>query len=209
MLLAVVVAVAYAGWRWGEPVFPALERVTGVEGAPAADADAREPSPELATETLDRYEAFQAGGAGERARFDATELTSVLRHGLPGVLPPGVDRPAVELRGGEVRLRARVAVAAFPELPALDEVIGLLPDTVDLSVTGVLLPFGDGHAALQVERLEASRIPLPGRMIPGVLRALGRTDMEGLPPTALAVPLPSGLERAYVEQDHLVLVAGR
>jgi hypothetical protein len=52
-------------------------------------------------------------------------------------------------------------------------------------------------------------VPLPSRTIPGILRALGRVHREGLPPDALAVPLPGGLASAYVEEDSLVLVADR
>lgn len=206
-LLVVVTAVAYAGWRWGDPIFPGLERLSGVPTAEGLESDAP-PSPDIAQATLDRYEAFQAGRAGERAEFESYELTSVLRYALPGVLPPGVGQPDVRLRDDRVHLTGRMAVSAFPDLPSFDEVVGLLPDTVDLAVRGTVLPFDDGHVAFQVDRIEASRVPLPGRMIPGVLRALGRTDREGLPETALLVPMPEGVERVFVAGDRLVLLGG-
>lgn len=207
-LVVVTLAVGYAGWRWGGPVFAQMERVAGVEvsrpeGSPPA------PSAATAEETMDRFEAFRTGGEGDRLRLEGHELSSVLQFSVPGIVPPGVHDPTVRLADGGVTLSARVSVDAFPDMPALDEVAGLLPDTVDLVLRGVLLPFDDGHAALNVERIEASRIPLPGRMIPGILRALGRRDREGLPATALAIPLPQGLASAYVEEDRLVLVSDR
>jgi hypothetical protein len=176
----------------------------------------------LAEATLDRFEAFRtgsgSGGAGEgsagegseeRLHLGAAELSSVLRYALPGMVPPGVYEPAVGLEDGRVILSARVATSALPDLPALNEVVGLLPDTVGIVMHGALLPFRPNFAALQVEGVEASRIPLPGRMIPPILAALGRSPLEGLPPHALAVPLPTGLSRVFVDRDRLVLVADR
>ena len=105
-------------------------------------------------------------------------------------------------------LRARVAVEAFPDLPALDEVMGLLPDTVTIEMRARLVPFSDNFAALTVRRVEASRVPLPSRMIPGILGSLGRVDRDGLPSDAIAVPLPSGASNAWVEESALVLTHG-
>jgi hypothetical protein len=164
----------------------------------------------LAEATLDRFEAFRNGeGPAERLHLGSVELSSVVRYALPGMVPSGVHEPTVELDDGRVILSARVETSAVPELPALDEVLGFLPDTVTIVMQGALLPFQPNFAALQVERVEASRIPLPARMIPPILEALGRTPREGLPPRALAVPLPTGLSRVFVDEDRLVLVADR
>ena len=61
--LVVLVVVAYAGYRWGPVVFPALERAMGLatDTAAAPATDLPQPSPELAEATLDRFEAFRAG----------------------------------------------------------------------------------------------------------------------------------------------------
>ncbi|HSG47942.1 MAG TPA: hypothetical protein VLA43_09040 [Longimicrobiales bacterium] len=197
--------VAYAGFRWGDQVFPMVERVLGREtdryGAPV-------PSPGLAEATMERVEALRDGTLGQdRLLLGSAELSSVVRYSFSGILPPGVDEPTVGFRGEDLLLTARVAIRAFPNLPALDEVIGLLPDTVLIEMRGAILPFGPHLAALHVERVEASRIPLPGRMVPGILAALGRTDREGLPSDAMLVPLPEGIRAAYVEDNHLILVA--
>ena len=196
--------VAYGGFRWGDRIFPALERWAGerrVEAGPV-------PSPGLAEATLDRLEVFRRGGAGEeRLVLGGPELSSVVRYALPGILPPGVEEPTVAFREDDLLLSARVAVAAFPDLPALDEVLGLLPDTVTIEMRANLFPFGTGRSALHVESVEASQIPLPSRMVPGILAALGRRDVEGLPRDALVVPLPDGVGSAFVEGGRLILVA--
>lgn len=197
--------VAYAGFRYGDGVFPPLERWVG------QDREAEgviEPSPALAEATLDRVEAFRTGGSGQdRLLLDGPELSSVVRYSFPGLLPDGVREPTVGFRGDQMLLRARVAVASFPDVPALGEVIGLLPDTVDVLMRGALRPFGPNLSALYVDRVEASRVPLPGRMVPGILAALGRSDRNGLPSDALAIELPRGITSAFVESDHLVLLS--
>jgi len=208
--LLLLVAVAYAGFRWGPLVFPGLERAVGVGGGSTEKGGAvEEPSAELAEEALDRFERLRAGDGDERTAFGGVELSSVLRHSLPGILPPGVRDPAVMLRAGRVRLDARVALDQFPRLPDLDEVISILPDTVDVVIEGVLVAFDDDQMALLVDRLAAANIPIPKRFVPEILAALGRTEQDGLPADALAVPLPGGIRAVFVQGDSLILVARR
>ena len=201
----VLTGVAYAGFRWGDGVFPAVEQWLGRD---SAETVAPVPSPTLAEATLRQLESLQDGRLGEdRLRLGGAELSSVVRYSMPGLLPAGVHEPTVAFRGDDVLLSARVAVAAFPDLPALNEVLGLLPDTVNIEMRGALIPFARRYTALHVERVEASRIPLPARMVPGILAALGRREREGLPSDAMAFVLPNGIAAAYVENDHLILVA--
>lgn len=205
VVLVLLVLVAYAGFKWGPAVFPALERFVGVEEErPAA---ATEPSPELADATLDRFEAFRAGEEGDRLALSSVELTSVVRYSLPGILPPGVDDATILLEGDQVNVSARVAVREFPELPDVDAVVGLLPDTVLIELRGTLEPFDQAHLALVVDRVRAARIPLPNRMVGEVLAGLAGERRPGLPDDALAVPLPDGLGSVTIEGDSLVMTA--
>lgn len=206
VLLVLLAAVAFAGWRWGPELVPRVERWLGWEGEVQAEA-----SPELAEATLDRYEAFRSGelGDGEELMLGEAELESILTYSLPGLLPRGVRDPGVEMKGERIVLSARVAVDRFPNLPDLEAVVGILPDTVPLTLEGSLIPVDRTQAGLVVHEITASRIPVPRRMIPRILRALGRTDRAGLPADALQVPLPEGLRSAYILRDSLVLVADR
>lgn len=197
-LLAGIAVVLWTGWR------PGLDRRVGAGVVVEA---ASVPSPELADSTLDRFEAFRNGETGSELRLGDAELSSVVRYALPGALPPGVEEPSISLRDGRVHLGARLALAALPELPSLRDVLPLLPDTLRVEVRGTLAPFQDRRAALHVDRVEAARIPLPARLIPDILTALGRPDVEDLPRHALAIPLPQGLKGAFVLRDSLVLVA--
>lgn len=210
-LLALLVGAAYVGFRWGPHVFPPLERAlgleTGVEGTEAGVEPA--PSAELADSTLDRFERFRAGEGPDRLALGSRELTSVVRFALPGLVPPGVAEPRVELEASRVRVSARVALAAFPRLPRLDEVVGVLPDTVVVLLEGPLVPYDEKRLALMVDRVEASRLPLPRRMVGDVVAGFRQGAWPGLPEDAIAVPVPNGIEAVYVREDSLVLVAER
>lgn len=211
--LVILVLVAYVGFRWGPLVFPHVERILGIGEpvwVPASEgAVPEEPTAELAEATLDRFERFRRGEGEGRLALSGMELSSVLQHALPGIIPPGVEDPRVALREGRVRLSARVAREAFPRLPRLDQVVGLLPDTVLIVMEGALVPLDQAFLALLVDRVEASRIPVPRRMVGEVLAGLGRGGPPSLPADALAVPIPDGVQSVFVQQDSLVLIARR
>ncbi len=201
--LFMLILAAYAGWRWGPEVFPRIEgwihrSATGT--VPAAD-----PTPELANAVVSQVQALRRGEGLSRIALGDREITSVLRYSAPGIVPAGVDSPEVQLAGDKVRVRARVALASFPDLPDLGPVLGVLPDTVDVVLEGSLMPFGEGKAALLINHLETSRIPMPGRLIPQILMAMGRVQENGLPPEALLISLPSGVGTAYILGDSLIL----
>ena len=203
MLLALGTVVAGAWLLWPRVTTRMTSRFV------AAPVAASAVSADLAEAALDRFEAFRAGLAGERLAMSDTELSSVVRYAILGILPPGVSEPEVTLEGGSLTLAARVAIEAFPDLPALDQVVGMLPDTVPVRMEGELAPFGKESVTFTVGHIEAGRIPLPGRLIPRVLSALGRRQRDGLPRDALHLPLPSGLSSVYVSGDSLVLVVER
>ncbi|MDE2772471.1 MAG: hypothetical protein OXI46_02020 [Gemmatimonadota bacterium] len=167
------------------------------------------PSPALARQTLDRLEEFRTGTAERTLALGSAEITSVMRFALPGHLLTGVSDPEVRLAGGRLTLSARVAIGAFTELAALGPVMGLLPDTVPVLLEGVFTRFAPQSLAFRVDRLEAAEIPLPERLVPEVLGALGHTRPGGMPGDALYVPLPPGIDSVYLVRDSLVLSAGR
>jgi hypothetical protein len=203
-LLGLLIATAFAGWKWGPAVFP---RVQGWFAEEEAGVEVL-PSPELAAAALDRFERFRRGESGDQLSLSATEVASVLRYSAPGMVPGGVSSPAVEFQDGVVTLTARIAVEAFPGLPTLDGILGFLPDTVSISVEGALAPLDQDGVALVVHGVRASFIPvpLPDGMTPSILTALGRRNTAGLPEDALAFPLPDGVGSAHVLRNRLILV---
>ncbi len=207
VLAILLVAAAYAGWQWGPQVFPPLQDLLDRIRPPEQEQALSE---ELAVETLDEFEAFRLGERGDRLVLSNRQLGSVLQYRLPGLLPEGVNSPTLEMADGVLRLRVRVALASFPSIPALDNLLEFLPDTLTLEMEGSLVPLEDERwVALVIHRMEASRIPFPDRIIPDILKALGRENVGGLSPDAIAVPMPDGLERVFVLRDSLVLIADR
>ena len=202
-LVVLLVAAAYAGWRWGPQFFPKVHDWFGL-GSVEMTAETVS-SPELADSVMARVQQFRRGEGPSHLALGASEVTSILRYSVPDLMPVGVVDPEVTFKDGRVHFRSRVALTAFPDLPDLGPILGILPDTLDVDLQAAMMPFGDGKAALLVHRVEASRIPLPGRLVPEILRAMGRKEQPGLPPEALLVPLPPGLGSAYILTDSLIL----
>ncbi len=205
--LVLLLLVAYAGFRWGPAFFPTLERWFGVESA-AVIAESV-PSEEIARSAWARIDEFRGSEGEEILALSGTEVTSVLRFELEELLPDGVLWPEIELSEGGLRARFRVATEEVPDIPGLGLALGILPDTITVEMLGSLVPFAGGGSALVVRRVEAAGVPLPGRLIPEILTALGRTDEAGLPPEAVLVPLPGDLESLFIKGDSLILVANR
>ncbi len=203
-LLGLLGVAAFAGWRWGPSVFPRVQEWFTEEEVAVEVL----PSPELAEAALARFERFRRGEGGDQLSLSATEVISVIRYSAPGMVPGGVSTPTLEFRDGVVTLSARVAVQAFPGLPALDGILGFLPDTVGIAVEGALAPLDVDGIALIVHGVHAAFIPvpLPDGMTPRILTALGRRHVAGLPEDALAFPLPDGVASAHVLRDRLILV---
>ena len=206
VLAGLLVGAAYAGWLWGPNVFPQVTAFfLDEEESPAETV-----SPEVAEATMDRFEALRRGEVEGRLSLSAGEIESVLRYSIPGLIPAGIGEPRIKMADGVITLTARVAVDRFPEMPDLDTVLGFLPDTLDVSFEGALAPLDDERwDALVIHGVQAGIVPLPDRMIPAILQAMGREYVGGLSDDAIAVPLPDGIESAYIVRDSLVLVGNR
>lgn len=202
VVVGVLGAAAFAGWRWGDPVFRRIASASDSVEQPVA-------SRELAELILERFESFRRGESGDRLVLGSLEVESILKFGVPQMIPPGVGNPSVTMKDGVIEVGGDVAVASFPGLPDLGGVIGFLPDTIRVEVEGTLSPLNEHRSALVVHQVRAIGIPLPDRMIAEILVAFGRQAIADLPPDAMPVPLPDGIESAYILRDSLVLVHNR
>ena len=202
VLAVVIVLAAYAGWKWGSGVFPRLEAALGI----GAQGEAGERvTPEIAAAVADRIEAFRDSEDPE-LRLESFEVSSLLRYAIPGMVPGGVVEPRVAFDGDRVELRAEVLPGRIPDFPELGAIVGILPDTVAVSVSGSLVPFSESGSMFLVRAMEVRGLPIPPVAFPDILSALGRTEAPGLPAAAVLVPTVGGIKRAYVEDGKLVLV---
>lgn len=162
-------------------------------------------SPELADEASAKLTELRRGRRTNVALGEA-ELQSLLLYKYPQLLPAFVDSPRIRLEDGKIEVKGRIPVERLPQLNELGEAAAFLPDTTEVAVVGQLLPLSSGRVALAVDQVRAARIPLPKRLVSSALRKLGRKDEPGLPADALAVPLPPGVDAAYVRGDSIVFL---
>jgi hypothetical protein len=200
VVLVVLLALLGATWLFRDRLRTAWQDLRGVRETELVA------TPELADAAAQKLESLRDGGATQVA-LSGIELQSLLEYRYQGMLPGFLGTPAVELREDRLLLRARVPVDKLPRVEGLGEAAAFLPDTTDFTVTGRLLPLGAGRAAFAIEDVSAQRFPLPRRLVPGALDRIGRTDEPGLPPDAIALPLPPGAATAYIRRDSLVLLA--
>jgi hypothetical protein len=197
VLLLFCVVLAVAAYRFRDPL---LALVAARTDQPAGE----QASPELA-DSADRKLAALANGERDVVAFSGAELQSLLEFRHTQALPAFVDSPSIEIRRGRLRVGGRVPVENLPNVRGIGEAAAFLPDTAELAVTGQFLPLGDGRVALGIDDVSTGRIPLPRRLLPGLLRQLGREDEPGLPSDALPLALPPGARDAYLRGDSLYL----
>ncbi len=181
--------------------------------APGAPAGPRPPAPmvdagpEAAFSMIDRYHLFRTGNAGARMELDGAELTALLRHALPGLLPQGVHDPTVHVEGRTLVVLARVTLAELPGDGTLEPAFAIMPDEVAVRLSGRIahLP---GAVAFRIDRAEVEGFPLPN----GVVGRLVRAWPAGAAPGSPAAPQPAPVApwsvdgtRFAVEDGALVL----
>ena len=205
-IAVLIVLAAYAGWKGGDAVFPRLETALGI-------GDAREPAmsarvtPEAAALAREKIEAFRESEDAVELRLKAFEVSSLLRYSLTGVLPRGVVEPSVNMEGDRIELLAGVVPSVLPDLPDLGGITGVIvPDTVSVSASGSLVPFGERGSMLLVRELVVGGIRIPSSAFPDILAALGRKHEQGLPASAILAPAFREIKSAYIEGGELVLI---
>ena len=200
MLLGLLIPVVYAGLKWG------LIQVNCLDICQGCSEDVQ-PSPALSDLTMDRFEQMRWGELGDKLMLSSVEVSSVVRYAIPGMIPPGLLKPRVDFEEGQVRLSGLVVAREFPGLPKLDEIIGLLPDTMAVEMQGVIASLDQSYFSLIINKLWMVKIPMPSSLIPAILIAFGREGRKALPRNALLIPKPDGIGSAFVQGDSLLLSA--
>jgi hypothetical protein len=198
VLAVVVVIVLGVAWLYRDDLSALWDRLPG---------RSVRPSPELAAQAEEKLAALGEGGGRTRVALAEDELQSLVEFRWAGFLPPDVVDPRVAVADGRMTLEGGVATARFARITELEEVIAFLPDTTELRAVTSFAPLDSEHVALSVHELGAAGIPVPDRLIPSVLGRFRGSSAPGLPPNALAIPLPPGIRGVYVLGDSLVFLA--
>lgn len=163
----------------------------------------------LADRTLDRLDLFRTGAAGRRISLTSDEVTAVLRHAVPGLLPDGVTAPTVRLDRGLAIVEARLATLDFVGAAQLSSVLGVMPDTIVVDLRGRLRTV-PGRLVFTIEHARASGIPLPRSAVATIAAALAGGSGDRFVPAdgqaaSLSVRWPEAVAVVAVVGDRLVL----
>lgn len=205
LLAAVVIggALATVGLRTMASTPPGEDAVLWADAPPAPQA-----TPELAARVMDRLQHFRAGTSGPRLSLDSDDVTALLRHGLPGVLPSGLIDPVVTFDGDRVRVDARIVAADFVGRASLASVLGALPDTLRVDLRGRLNGGGE-YLSFEVDEAHAGPVPLPAAAVAAIASKLTessgpRMASTGDEPT-FGIRRPSGFAAVDVRNGRLEL----
>jgi hypothetical protein len=201
-----VVFVAFLAGAW---IF--RDRLIGMWQSLRSEDVPQEVSPELADRAERKLATMNEPNAPERVTLSSRELQSLVAYRMAESLPSFILEPIVTVEDGDLKVRARVPtdeVAGMRSLGGTEEILSMLPDTTEVVAEGHLIPLGDGRVALSVDEVTAASIPLPSRVIPRILKSIGRHDEPNLPDDALAVRLPAGVENVFADGDSIVFIAG-
>jgi hypothetical protein len=175
----------------------------GMFSSDRATSAAADVSPEAARSAERKLERLRR--EGEEVRLTEAEVASLVRYGSETWVPGLGGQVEVTLSGTALTLSGAVPAERIPDVPELESLRFLLPDTVPVMVGGDVRSLRDGAVVLDITTIEVFRMPIPARIHPVLLDRLGRRDRPGLAPTALELPLPSGVSSARVEGGELVL----
>ncbi|CAN5587663.1 hypothetical protein BH24GEM3_BH24GEM3_17220 [soil metagenome] len=195
LLLLVLIGVGALAWLFRGDIPRWMNR---------SERSVTEVSPEAAAQAEAKLDALRT--RGDTVRLSSIEIASLARYRYSGWIPDALREPTLSLAGDSLLIEGLVPTEELPAVAELDRVRAFLPDTARVEVSGRLLPLDPGQAAIEVSQISVSRVPIPRRLYPDLLRRIGGGNAAGLPPNAIAFGLPEGVGSAWVEDGFLVLV---
>jgi hypothetical protein len=198
VLVLLIAVLAVAGLRFAGPIQHALAGLRGDRGGGTLSTPALADAAERKLECLSTGECAEAG-------LSSGELQSLIHYRYARVLPAFIDSTRIDVVGDRVRVRGRIASDRLPRFRGIGDPGAILPDTSEVAVSGHLVPLAAGRVGFVIDQVHASRIPVPDRLVPGLLRGIGRAPEPGLPDNGVALPLPFGAAEAFVRGDSVFL----
>lgn len=142
---------------------------------------------------------------GDTVALSDVEVASFMRYQLADRFGGLLHDASANISGDTLMIGGRLPTDRLSDLRELDRVRMFLPDTAQVDIAGRIVTQLPGQAVVEIERVMVAGIPIPERYYPAVLARIGRRDEPGLPPNALALPLPEGVGSARIEDGSLIL----
>lgn len=159
----------------------------------------------LAARTVDRIRLLRTGDGPVTLTLGSAEVTALVNESLPGLLPEGVHDIEVEVRDGQVLLRASMVTETWSGADRLRRVMTVLPDTLRAEIRGAVERRGR-RLMYVVTGARAHRLPLPATIVDGLVRDLPMSTAYS-EPVGLQVRLPDGIVDVRVVGDEVILFA--
>lgn len=204
--LTVLVLLAIAAWIFREPLMERARRLLG--GPVRLEPMVVGSAPEVADSVELKVRRLVREGPAEREmRFTLSEVQSWVKYRLEPVLPSYVHDLRVAFGEEDLEVGARVEARRIPRMmESLGPIAGFLGDTTDVRLVGRVDGIGRGQGAFFVDRLYVAGVPLPDPVRDRLLAAVrGRATDSGLPPHAIAFPLPPGVFDIAVRERALIV----
>lgn len=197
--LLVLLVLLAVGWFFRDEIGAQWQRWFGTPEAELTEE-------QLAARATTKLEALAERQETEAVGFSEAEIQALMRQRFSPMLPGYVRDPGLDFENGKMAFSFRVASGDLPLLDDLGPAAGFLPDTVEVVTKGALRSTSEPRARFTVEEVTAAKIPLPGRIIPKLLRRVREAAVLGGEDNTILAPLPSGVGAAYVQGDSLFLV---
>ena len=209
VVAATTVALATV-WIAGHTISPAEGTSPGVGAGLVYEIDLEE-ALRSAERSVERIQLFQTGNGGERLTLDGGQVTDLMRHAAPGLLPQGVLEPEVSFVGDEVHLTALLVPADFPASGALRAVSTVVADTVSVKLRGTLVRVSLSSLGLRIDNAMLGHLTLPVGVVRSVAESLSdRTRSDDATSgsrhrATFLVAWPGGIDGIGIQEGLLIL----
>ncbi len=211
--LATVVAGAALWTVFATVDGPRTNGVDGADDAAVAAIERVDPALEarIAGRTVDRVQLFRTGNGGGGMSLTGAELTAVLRHVVPGMIPDGVTEPTIRLSDGRLLIDVLLSSEAYPGAMQLAALLEVIPDTLAVRLEGTL--FRDrGQVVFAVDGGWADGVPIPRPILGALVSAVpfgSESSSDGFDDEwgtlHFRAPLPAGIRDVTIVGDRLEL----
>lgn len=194
--LAIVALLCYLAWIFRADIKRKVHEWTGDGSAPAAGAPVSHAS---ASGLLHRLDSL-GSGTSDSVMLSGPEAATLAQAFAQRALPGAVDSVTIEFGTDEVTVRARVDTHRVPV--SLGPLSGITKDHEFIDAGGRLVYRRAGLAEWEVDRIRVRGVPVPKRLVSGLLNRLGGSTVAG---STIQIPTPPSVTGLRVSPRGIVV----